>query len=255
MLIVSVDVDVGSKEVGVINKGKNDVNVNRYMSEYSVGKMEERSLPLIIDFFNNFEIPVTFAVRGQLTIMDDSILKLLLKSPVKHDIGSHGYYHRDFTNLSQNEADYELTMISVGMKKFGITPRSFVFPNNGVAHLNLLEKYGYKCYRGYGDFMNDGMYIKKHGQLFDIHPSLFIGQSVSPIFLKKIADISIKRKLPFHVWFHPWNLGETKESIHKSINKVFSPFFKYAAKQEKSGMLTFETMLSAAKKVENVFDM
>jgi len=252
MLIVSIDVDVGNKEVGVINKGKNDANVNRYISEYLVGEIEERALPLIIDFFNDLEIPVTFAIRGQLFEVDASILELLLKSPVKHDIGAHGYYHRDFTNLSNIEADKELNMISVAMKKFGITSRSFIFPKNGVAHLDLLEKYGYKCYRGYGNFMNDSMYINKCGKLYDIHPSLFIGQSISPMFPKKIINISIKRKLPFHVWFHPWDLGETKESIQKSINKVFSPLFKYAKKKERRGVLTFETMLSAAQKVEKI---
>jgi len=250
MLITSIDVDVGNKEVGVINQGKNDANVNRYISEYSVGEIEERAIPLIIDFFNDFEIPVTFAIRGQLVDVDTSILALLLKSPVKHDIGSHSYYHRDFKNLSHNEADNELNMVSVAMKKFSIIPRSFVFPKNSVAHLDLLEKYEYKCYRGYGNFMNDNMYIEKRGELYDIHPSFYLGQSVSPIFLKYIVNISTRKKLPLHIWFHPWDLGERKESMQRSIDKVFLPLFKYAKRKEKSGMLTFETMLSAAKEIE-----
>jgi len=37
----------------------------------------------------------------------------------------------------------------------------FVFPKNIIAHLDLLEKYRYKCYRSYGNFINDDMYIKK----------------------------------------------------------------------------------------------
>ena len=53
MLIMSVD--VGSKELGVIKKGKNDANVNRYISEYSVGAIEERGLPLFVNLFNDFE--------------------------------------------------------------------------------------------------------------------------------------------------------------------------------------------------------
>ncbi|HIH97123.1 MAG TPA: polysaccharide deacetylase family protein, partial [Thermoplasmata archaeon] len=125
MFIISIDVDVGNKELGVINEGKNDANINRYISEYLIGEIEERALPLFVDLFNDFETPVTFAIRGQLTEVNNSILGLLLKSSVKHDIGAHGYYHREFTNLSRNEADNELNMISVGMKKFGINPRSF----------------------------------------------------------------------------------------------------------------------------------
>jgi len=253
MLIISIDVDVGSKVLGVINKGKNDANVNRRISEYLIGEIEEAALSLFVEIFNDFEIPVTFAVRGQLTEVNDSILELLVKSSVKHDIGAHGYYHREFTNLSRNEAENELKMISAGMKKFGINPRSFVFPKNSVAHLDLLEKYGYKCYRGYGDFMNDCMYIERRGKLYNVHPSLYLNVGTRFVFLKKIIDISIARRLPFHVWFHLWNFGETKESIQRTINKVFIPVFKYAKQKEKSHMLTLETMLSATEKVEMMF--
>lgn len=264
MLIVSIDVDVGSKEIGLINRAEKDNNAHRHlseylvgevcpMSEYLVGEIEERALPLFIDFFNDLEIPVTFAIRGQLAEVNNPILELLRNSPIKHDIGSHGYYHRVFTSLSKTDADSELNMISVGMKKLGITPRSFVFPKNRVAHLSILEKYGYKCYRGYGGFRNDGMYIEKRGQLYDIHPSFFLGQSVSPIFLDRMINISIKNKVPFHVWFHPWEFGRTKGSIKKSIEKVFYPVFKYAKEKQKNGFLTFETMLSATRKIETTF--
>ena len=250
MLITSVDIDVGNKTLGVLNKGKNDRNVNDSISEYSVGKIEEQALPFIIDFFDAFEIPATFGIRGQLLEVDTSILESLLKSPIKHDIGSHSYYHSDFRHLSYDEADSELKLVSAAMRKFKITPKSFIFPHNNVAYLDLLEKYGYKCYREYGDLLNDGMYIKKHGKLYDIHPSLYIGNSTNAMLMKKIIDLSIKNRLPFHVWFHPWNLGEKRESIRKRINSVFSPMFKYAKTKEKTGEIKFETMISAANKME-----
>jgi len=252
MLITSIDIDVGSKEVGIINKGKNDINMSSCISEYAVGKIEERALPLLLELFNDMEVPVTFAIRGQLAEVETSILDTLLSSSMRHDIGSHSYYHREFKSLSYKEAAEELNMISAAMRKFGITPRSFVYPKNSVAHLKLLEKYGYRCYRDRGGFTRDGMYIEKRGQLYDIHPSLYISQGVSPAFLRKIIDISIAEKLPFHIWFHPWNLGETKKSIERSINNVLFPLFEYAKKKEKNGKLTFETMLSAANKVEMV---
>jgi len=255
MFIISIDVDVGSRELGVINKGKNDANVHRSFSEYRIGEIEELALPLFVETFNDFEIPVTFAIRGQLTEVNDSILGGLLKSSVKHDIGAHGYYHREFTDLSRGEAENELNMISTGMKKFGIIPRSFVFPRNSVAHLYLLEKYGYKCYRGYGDFMNDCMCIEKKGELYNIQPSLYLDGGTSFVFLKRILDISIARKLPFHVWFHLWNFGETKEAMQKIIKKVFLPFFSYGKRKERIGALSFETMLSAQKNVERLHSM
>jgi len=255
MLIISVDADVCDKELGVLNRGQNDANISSYSSEYSIGEIEERSLPLFIDLFDNFEVPVTFAVRGQVVEVDDSFLNLIRKSTMKHDIGAHGYYHREFTNLFHSEAENELNMISVGLKKFGITPLSFVFPKNSVAHLDLLVKYGYKCYRGRGGFVYDCMLIEKSGELYNIHPSLYIDQHAKITFLKKILDISTAKKLPFHIWFHLWSFGQEDRHIERSINNIFFPLLDYAKREEENGMLTFETMLSAAEKVEKYPDL
>jgi peptidoglycan/xylan/chitin deacetylase (PgdA/CDA1 family) len=251
MFIVSIDVDVGSRELGVVNEGKNDANIVRHMSECRVGEIEEAALPLFLEVFDKFEVPVTFAIRGQLAEVGYSVLELLINSSVKHDIGAHGYYHREFINLSRGEAERELRMISARLNEFGVTPRSFVFPRNSVAYLDLLKKYEYKCYRGYGDFLNDCMYIEIEGQLCNVHPSLYLGDGTSFMFLKKILDISIARKLPFHVWFHPWNFGETEGAMQNVIKRVFTPFLFYARRKEREGVLNFETMLSAALKVED----
>ena len=248
IFIISVDVDVGNKELGIINEGRNDANIARYFSEYSIGEMEERALPLLVNLFNDFDISATFAVRGQITELDDSVLNILLKSPVKHDIGVHGYYHRRFKSLSHREAENELEMISIGMKKFNLTPRSFVFPLNSVAHLNLLETFGYKCYRSESRFLNNRAVIEKHGGLYDIPPGFFLGRGGNSAFLRKLLDVSVAKKLIFHIWFHPWNFGENYESIRRNIEKWLLPNLVYAKEKVRKGELTFETMLSAAEK-------
>lgn len=252
MFIVSIDVDAGSRELGVMNKGENDLNVSKCNSEYRIGAIEEDVLPLFVETFDDFGIPATFAVRGQLTEVNGSVLEVLLRSAVKHDIGAHGYYHTEFTNLSYSDAENELSMISAGLKKFGIVPKSFVFPRNSVAYLDLLERHGYKCYRGYGNFMKDRMLIEKRGELYNIHPSLYLDEGTRLACLRRILDISIAKNLPFHVWFHPWSFGETEEAVQKFITKVFTPFFSYAKRKERDDKLSFETMLSAALNVENM---
>jgi len=248
IVVVSVDVDVGCKEVGVKNEGKNDLNVHNYLTEEKVGQIEEFAAPLFIKIFNEMEVPVTFAIRGQLTETNGEIIKLLLKSPLKHDVGAHGYYHKAFTTLTWAEADKELEMISMGMKRFGTKPRSFVFPKNKVAHLSLLEKWGYLCFRGCGNFFKDDMYVKKYGNLYDIHPGLYLGNCYDPMFLKKIINILVKYKTPLHVWFHLWDFGYSLEAINKRITKVLVPFLKYAKEKQEYGSLRFETMRSLAKK-------
>jgi peptidoglycan/xylan/chitin deacetylase (PgdA/CDA1 family) len=215
--------------------------------------MEELLVPLFIETFDDFGIPITFAVRGQLTEVNSKVLDILISSRVKHDIGSHGYYHRKFTQLANKEAEDELRMISAGMKEYGLTPRTFIFPANCVAHLDLLEKYNYKCYRGYGDFARDCMLIERCGKLYNVHPSIFIDRHTNLPLLKKILDISIEKRLPFHVWFHSWNFGEEKKSASKSIKNLFVPFLHYAKEKQENGILTFDTMLSATQKVEKSF--
>jgi peptidoglycan/xylan/chitin deacetylase (PgdA/CDA1 family) len=248
-LIFSIDIDVGNEKLGEKNRGRNDRNVHDYLSESMVGRIEREAFPLFLRFFNDLEMPVTFAIRGQLTEVDRSIIPLILRSPIRHDIGAHGYYHRIFTSLSRNEANAELKMISVGMKKFGIRPKSFVFPKNRVAHLSLLAKWGYLCFRGYGDFIRDGMYLKRHGsRLYDIHPGLYLGKCYSSLFLKKITDIAVRNKMPLHVWFHLWDFGNSLESVSEMMSRVLLPFLTYAKKKHEIGVLQFETMHSIAAK-------
>jgi peptidoglycan/xylan/chitin deacetylase (PgdA/CDA1 family) len=249
-LITSIDVDVGSSFIGDINKGKNDINVHEYLTENRIGEIEEKTIPSLIEFFNCLETPVTFAIRGQLTEMKSPVLELLQESPFKHDIGAHGYYHRTFTSLSALEAKHELELISSGMEKFNIKPKSFVFPKNQVAHLSLLEEFGYACYRGEGGLGKDLMNIRKQGRLYNICPGLFLGVTHNPLFLAKIIDISVKNRVPFHVWFHPSDLYETRErSARRKIDRVLLPVYKYAKKREKKGELSFETMHSILEKI------
>jgi len=250
ILITSIDIDVGNHVLGEINEGKNDRNVHLYLSEHAIGKIEEIVSPLLVDFFNAIEVPVTFAIRGQLLNVDQSMMELLSDSPIRHDIGAHGYSHKRFSDLTANEAENELDMISRGMKKFSVSPKSFVFPRNSIAHLNLLRKHGYLCYRGHGTFLHDGMYIAKTGELYDVHPSLYVNKAVNPRQLKALLDICVAKKTPFHIWFHPKDFWSNKENARKSICRVLYPLFQYAKKKESEGLLTFETMCSITERLK-----
>lgn len=251
MLIVSIDIDVGNKRVAMRNGGRNDINVHDYLTEYEVGAIEEVALPLFVNLFDHFLMPVTLAVRGQLWDVGEPALDPILRTSVQHDIGAHGYSHRSFQELSVDEADEELNLVSVLMNKYGIVPKSFVFPKNRIGHLNLLEKHGYKCYREIGSLALDDMYIKKNNQLYDVHPSLYIDQYTKPFLLKRMLGICVREKLPFHIWFHLWNFGYEKKSIVRSINKVIVPFLEHAQRKVDEGELAFETMLSSIDNLKN----
>jgi len=250
ILITSVDIDVGNKELGTINRHKINRDVNRQFSEYSIGVIEELALPMFLNLLERLEIPVTFAIRGQWLEVPNSPLDCLLGSSVNHDIGGHGYYHRRFSYLSREEADSEFAKIREAMNNFNLSPTSFIFPTNSIAHLDLLAKYGFKCYREHGGLLKDGMYIRRHCQLWDIHPSLYIDRYSNFPVLRKILDLCIRRKLPFHIWFHLWNFGKTQDQIQSCLKNLFVPILRYAKQQAKNGRLAFETMASAVHTME-----
>jgi peptidoglycan/xylan/chitin deacetylase (PgdA/CDA1 family) len=249
-LIISIDIDVGNKELGLVYKRKNHKNTNMHSGEYSIGAIEELALPMFLNLFEEFELPVTFAIRGQWLDAPNDVLTGLLKSSIKHDVGGHGYYHRRFKYLSREEADSELAKIHTAMHRLNLTPISFVFPGNRIAHLDLLVKYGFKCYRERGNFLKDGMYIRRHCQLWDVHPSLYVDCYSSFPVLKKILDLCSHRTLPFHIWFHLWNFGEKRNSIERFLESVFVPFLRYAKHQAEDGLLAFETMASVVRIME-----
>ena len=253
-LIISIDVDVGSPEVGVRNGGRNDCNVHHILTERSVGKIEEQVIPLLLKAFNGLEFPATFALRGQLIEVENTIVNQILESSTRHEIAAHGYSHKVFTALSELEAEAELSMISTGMKKLGITPKSFVFPKNQISHLQLLERYGYLCFRAQGSLLRDGMYVEKCGNLFDVHPSIFL-DFYSYVFYKKLINLAIKYRAPLHIWFHPsdilfWNLGNSQEVAAKRIATGLFPLIEYAKKKKEQGVLKFETMYSIAEEYQ-----
>jgi len=141
-------------------------------------------------------------------------------------------------------------MIATGFQKFGLRPTSFVFPKNRVCQLELLERFGYESYRDEGGLRKDGMFIRRRGQLYDVHPGLYLGLTYNPIFLTKMIDIAVTRRLPFHVWFHPHNIFEISGLTQGKLERVFSPFYNYAKKKEKEGTLKFETMRSIVNDIK-----
>jgi len=248
-LIFSIDVDVGSEKVGEKNRGIYDSLINDEYTEKDVGKIEEKIVPLLIQLFDEYEVPVTFALRGQVTEIDNSIIDLLLNSKVNHDIGAHGYYHTPYSHLSEDEANKEFELISKGMGKYGIKPKSFIFPKNEVAHLSLLEKWGYTCFRGPGNWIKDGMFVKRYGNVFDIHPGLYLGKCHNPRLFDNLINLAITYVAPFHVWFHPRDLGDSEKAANKRIKKVFHPLLEYAKEKQEEGVLSFDTMYSLVDKI------
>ena len=64
MLAFSIDVDVGSQELGKKNEGKNDRTVNDYLPECEIGSIEEQAVPLILKSFDALEVSATLRLEA-----------------------------------------------------------------------------------------------------------------------------------------------------------------------------------------------
>ncbi len=249
-LIISIDIDVGSAQLGADWNGSCNKEIHNSLPESRLGEIEEAAIPLLAQMFDSLEIPATIAFRGQITETDSCAINVLKDYSVKHDIGAHGYSHKAFTSLTHTQAEEELTKISAGLKKFGVEPKSFIFPKNKVAHLDLLEKYGYKSYRGIAGFRHDKLSVEKVGNIYNVCPGFFLGKSPRPALLYKLIDYSSERNLPCHFWFHPADLGKDAFSLQKRIDRLIFPLLKYAKEKQRKEKLSFETMASIVTKVE-----
>ncbi|MBN1121013.1 MAG: polysaccharide deacetylase family protein [Anaerolineae bacterium] len=144
------------------------------------GSRERRSIRQILDLMDEFGIRATWAVVGgmmydrwepsasrpvekwqgqhrafdQLYETDNpvwygaDVIGWLLEKGDRHEIGCHGFTHTPFPALTEDEARIELESWIQAAARYGIKPKTIVFPRNQVAHLELLKEVGFTCYRG-----------------------------------------------------------------------------------------------------------
>jgi len=108
----------------------------------------------LIDLFDEYEVPATWAVVGKLIqpgedslFHNPDLFRYLLDADTAHDIGLHSYAHRTFDELSMSEARDDLRDGVDALDDWGIDPRTFIYPRGIVDHTNVLSEYGIEYYR------------------------------------------------------------------------------------------------------------
>jgi hypothetical protein len=76
------------------------------------------------------------------------IIDALVSRGSGHEIGFHGYTHRVFSRLTEDEARFEIDEWLRLAKRRGIRHDSVVFPQNRIGYLGLFHDAGFTCYRG-----------------------------------------------------------------------------------------------------------
>jgi len=182
------------------------------------------SIKGLLELFEKYNIPATWAVVGRLFLDHPKVIENILSSPVKHEVGYHSYSHILFSDCNREIAEIEIQKGIELAKDFGITFRSFVFPENKIGHIDILKKYNFKVYRG------PNLAGKNVGKILPIRAVNFaLSKIVAPPvkFMWKNGIWEIPSSMMFYDPFFPFTLvlraklGITKAIREKKIFHIF----------------------------------
>lgn len=228
--------------------------------------------------FDRYRVPATWAVVGHLLLEDcdgchpdhpvpsgwfarergdwadrpdlrfgGELVDSLLAADVDHEVGCHTFSHVILTDprITADTVRAELYASAEAAGSRGLTPRSFVFPRNRVAHRSVLADCGYRAYRapGAGQPSREGR-REKLRRLFGREPPLVrptvdefgavavpsslylfgfeglprtVAETVwtDPVVRQATRGIDAAAEADeetlFHLWLHPNNLVEPRD--------------------------------------------
>lgn len=182
------------------------------------------------------------------------VVKMIRGCGVSQEIGSHGFSHIwvDAKECDKDFFETDLTASIDVSKKNGVNPISFVFPQNKIAHLDVLENRGFRIFRSEDDnwyehfpkilkriahviddyFMPTARSIRprKVKGLWDIAGSYFYVHKSSwakflPVsFRVRKAKNGLRRAVEnreiFHLWTHPFNIASAPEKLLAGFEEI-----------------------------------
>jgi len=188
------------------------------------------------------------------------IVEKILGSSTKHEIGLHGFLHIPFSQCSRAVAQAEIGLGIKAASKFGLTPKSFVFPQNKMGHIELLKEKGLQIYRGknLGRWKeNQIALIRKLNSvveniiappvialykdgIWELPGSTHCESEIPFSFLPRVQiglDRAILAKKVFHISLHPRSL-----LLYNSLKKDLERLLTLVAKKRDEDKLQVRTM-------------
>jgi len=178
------------------------------------------------------------------------LIRKIIYSRVKHEIGCHTFSHIDFTyeNCTPELAIAEIRKCINLTEAMGVIVKSMVFPGGTAGNYEVLKDNGFICYRKPMSYDIDLPVIDDHGLV--AIPSSF-GLDRDPYgwskdfhlaILKKYINRASQNRLVCHFWFHPsmdrWYLQNIMPLLLRLISKY-----------RDSGKIQVMTMRQLAKQI------
>jgi Polysaccharide deacetylase len=245
----------------------------------------------LIQLFDRYQVPATWAVVAAL--LDErsaasrpgskacwyapDIIAAIVNARVGHEIGSHSGKHIYFDRATPAQARDDLEFARAIHVANGLPFRSFIFPRNAVAHLDVLAEAGLRTFRGNEvDWTAATRRVERHlgqaanfidkllpippspicprtnGALTDVPASMllmgrnglrrFVLPEVTRLKLRMGLERAKRRAEVFHLWFHPSNFYYRREEQLATL----AWFLEYATDQAGRGEIEISTMGSYA---------
>lgn len=169
------------------------------------------------------------------------LIRLILDSKVKHEIGCHTFSHIDCRDsvCSPELFEAEISECKKAAEKFGLELKSFVHPGHTIGNLDKLAELGFTSYRtDYRKVLGYPKLYKNNLWEFEQTAQLYYRKEWSPDYhlkrYKKIIDRAIKSNTVCNLWFHP----SVEEYF---IENIMRKFFNYISRFKNELLVTTVT--------------
>jgi hypothetical protein len=233
----------------------------------------------LLKLLDKYQISATWAFVGELMREGDDrlyhapeMLKSVMDCSTPQEIGCHSFSHpvMDDAAFMADDMDKELSSCVETAKSVGVELKSFVFPQNKIAHIDRLSRFGFVCYRGkdkswyakFPKFLNKLAHVVdeylliapptgtpvRRGEVLEIPGGYFYPHKrgwakLLPVSfrvrkaVKGLRKASDKRQI-FHLWTHPFNLASDPKELLHGLETIF----KEVAQMREKGQIEVRTM-------------
>lgn len=230
-------------------------------------RLARTMLPVLLELSERYRIPITFAIVAHTVLSDCTshnkpplfspvwiegdwydldphtslqanqdyygadLIERIKHTTVSHEVASHSFSHVD---LGDSETTREVAVFEIResfeiLKKINPELSTFIFPNNNVAHLDLLKETGFTTYR-----VKQNQEIKKdHLGLSQFPLGLWLSpQAYSSQDLVKLIEGAVGRKQLVNFWCHLFEFDSPDE-----CRLFFEPIFAYIKSCKRKGII------------------
>jgi len=207
------------------------------------------------------------------------IVKRIANCPVRQEIGSHTFTHAIVSGdpISRQRLREELKACRGLAQSWGVELRSFVYPRNSIAHLDMLSSAGFTSYRGLSPSWgrDPGAPLERLKRLAG-HFLVTCPPVAWPSFSTGLVNVPATYEYPhrsgwgrwlpigfrvrralkglrqaaatgsiFHLWTHPFNLADDPDGLLSGLVRIFR---EYRVLRD-SGLILSRTMSDVASMV------